>query len=385
MLLKKKWNQVIVRSCFYLIAIIASLTAFLPEASAVPAWARKTGLPCMSCHVGGSSRLNQLGRDFQLRGHRLKMDGPTQPLRWSDIPGYISLSTKLRHADRTGQQEYSQFQTGSLMGGGPLTKNVSFFGEYVMYDRLPGGTKSMSGMMDGYLQYADNPTADNFNYLRVGNVHPYAVYTLGTGGRFPLTRARALTSKLGGIAPEWNRRAFGVSGGYVGAGGVRLEAGIQRGAQATFAQSPDLYLTAEKDLDAHGSQVGIIGSAGSLPTAIGIDGSYSRAGLMGRYQNERTTLTGTVFTARVRNAQGAMQTPGAWFIEAGHNVMPELTAFARYEDVEASAAGTPHVRGVSLGITQRIPNSGRVVLEYGNDLTGIRKTRSVALDFVLMY
>lgn len=320
-----------------------------------------------------------------MRGHRLKMDSRPQRLRWSDIPGYVSLATKLRHAERTDRPTYSHFQTGSVLAGGPLTRNVGFFGEYVLYDRVPGSTKGMSGIMDGYVQYADTPASDTFRFLRAGNLHPFALYAMGTGGRFTLARARTLTSKLGGVVPEWNRRTFGVSGGYSGPAGLRLEAGVQRGANATFLQRPDLFLTAEKNLDTHGSGIGVIGSVGSLSTDTGNGGSYSRVSLVGRYQGERTTLTGTLFTARAQNDRGAVQTPDAWFVEAGHNVLPELSAFARYEDVEVGAIGTPHARVVSLGVTQRVPNSGRVVLEFSNDLTGMRKTRAVALDLVLMY
>lgn len=279
MVLEMRWRQAMVRHIYYLIAIIAIFTEFCSEASAVPAWARKTGLPCLSCHVGGSSRLNELGRDFQMRGHRLKIDAPAQPLRWMDFPGYVSLSTKLRHADRTDRPAYSHFQTGSVFAGGPLTRHLGFFGEYIAYDRLPGTGKAMSGLQDAYVQYVSAPTADRFRYLRVGNLHPYALYATGTGGRFPLTRARALTAKLGGLIPEWNRRAFGVSGGYVGPSEVRLEAGIQRGAEETFLRRPDLFFTAEKNLDAHGSGIGILGSVGYLAEGTGNGGTYSRTGL----------------------------------------------------------------------------------------------------------
>jgi hypothetical protein len=57
-----------------LAAIAAALFLGQAPAKAIPAWVRKTGLECSSCHFGGTSRLTALGRDFQIRGHRLRGD-----------------------------------------------------------------------------------------------------------------------------------------------------------------------------------------------------------------------------------------------------------------------------------------------------------------------
>jgi hypothetical protein len=62
------------RPCFCL--LVAGLAAFLliapREAAAIPAFARQTGQPCATCHVGAfGPQLKQFGRDFKLNGYVL--------------------------------------------------------------------------------------------------------------------------------------------------------------------------------------------------------------------------------------------------------------------------------------------------------------------------
>lgn len=68
------------RSLAYAIAIAAAISALVsaaslvsPPAQALPAYARRTGLPCGQCHVNpqGGGRRTAFGRAFARNGHRL--------------------------------------------------------------------------------------------------------------------------------------------------------------------------------------------------------------------------------------------------------------------------------------------------------------------------
>jgi hypothetical protein len=381
---KKRDAHVSPRVFPVLFAIIAIYAALCSPAHAVPAWARKTGLTCASCHIGGTSRLTELGRDFQMRGHRLKSDADSRP-NMANVLGYFTLAAKLRHQDKEGVTTSDNLQTSALMAGGPLTRNLGFYAEYTLYDRLPYRTESTSGFLDAYLQYASDTTADSFWFARAGRMHPYAVYALGTGGRIPLSRARVVADSLGGLVPSIQRRTTGVSAGFSGADGWRVETGSQFGiTSGGSAARPDVFLAVEKNVDEYGSGVGVYGRSGWRGTDE-VNASFTQTGVMGRFLRERYAFTGAYLMARTRDNAGAVARPDGFFVEAATNLQPELTGFLRFDDVAGTGVGAARSRGLVLGISQRIPNSGRAVLEFSNPLTGTGQSRSLLLDLVLMY
>ena len=50
---------------------VLAATAFAPEASAVPAFARQTGMACSACHYQHFPLLNGFGRAFKASGFTL--------------------------------------------------------------------------------------------------------------------------------------------------------------------------------------------------------------------------------------------------------------------------------------------------------------------------
>jgi hypothetical protein len=73
----KKFNSVaILASGLGIAALIAaaSLAVVSRQATALPAYAQQTKLPCGSCHANpaGGGALKALGKKFQANGHKLK-------------------------------------------------------------------------------------------------------------------------------------------------------------------------------------------------------------------------------------------------------------------------------------------------------------------------
>lgn len=54
----------------YLAILLLGSFAFLPQAQALPSFARQTGLPCSECHIT-FPELTQFGREFKLNGYTL--------------------------------------------------------------------------------------------------------------------------------------------------------------------------------------------------------------------------------------------------------------------------------------------------------------------------
>lgn len=80
-------------------------TTFSQVASAVPAYARQTGLACNACHFQSFPALNELGRSFKANGYTMK--GPQQTIEGSEglsLPQTLnaSVSLKIRHQKSDG-------------------------------------------------------------------------------------------------------------------------------------------------------------------------------------------------------------------------------------------------------------------------------------------
>ncbi len=112
-----------------------------PDAHAVPAFARQTGLPCQSCHTV-APELNAFGRQFKLRGFVLstlpKVESKTStPLSLNRMPAFaleIDLADSFSQRSQPGTQNGNvQFPSKlKLFAAGGLSDNIGMF-SYLEY------------------------------------------------------------------------------------------------------------------------------------------------------------------------------------------------------------------------------------------------------------
>src|SRR3989339_1399646 len=86
------------------LAGVCAATAFAPEAAAVPAFARQTGMACTACHAQHFPILNSFGRAFKASGYTMmgaqgKIEGDHLSL-----PDTLNMSmlTKIRYQKTSG-------------------------------------------------------------------------------------------------------------------------------------------------------------------------------------------------------------------------------------------------------------------------------------------
>ncbi|MBI5439049.1 MAG: hypothetical protein HY936_08930 [Nitrosomonadales bacterium] len=130
------------------LAGVLAATAFAPEAAAIPAFARQTGMACLSCHQQHYPVLNAFGRAFKAGGYTMmgaqgKIEG-----EHLSVPDTLNLSMllKLRYQDQGGPAvdlgdgagtttSNGQWQFGDefvILGGGRVGENTGFFTELVL-------------------------------------------------------------------------------------------------------------------------------------------------------------------------------------------------------------------------------------------------------------
>jgi len=136
------------------LAGVLAATAFAPEASAVPAFARQVGMACTACHSQHFPVLNSFGRSFKAAGFTMmgsqgKVEGDHMSL-----PDTLNASIvmKIRYQDdnrpgpttagnaglqNVGGGQWQFFDEFALLFGGRVAENVGFLLEAQMIDTAP--------------------------------------------------------------------------------------------------------------------------------------------------------------------------------------------------------------------------------------------------------
>ena len=127
------------RSLVVCLLVLAGLFSYeisvlVPEAQAIPAFARKYGLPCNVCHVPGFPKLNDFGNTFRDQGYQFDadVDLPTHP---NITMGYwpLSMRTTVGYQAASVRTDGSGVSTGGfgftgldILSFGLLHRDISF-------------------------------------------------------------------------------------------------------------------------------------------------------------------------------------------------------------------------------------------------------------------
>jgi hypothetical protein len=130
----------------YLAGLLATI-AFAPQASAVPAFARQTGMACSACHYQHFPALTAFGRSFKTAGFtmigsegKVEGEGLSIPdtlnlaiilnMQYQKSNGDTSTTTPTTKNINNGAIDMTQ---ASLFLGGRISENIGFVGEMGMY------------------------------------------------------------------------------------------------------------------------------------------------------------------------------------------------------------------------------------------------------------
>lgn len=152
-----------IRRSLLLSLVLLSLGALLPDrASAIPPFARKYGVSCVTCH-SGVPRLNAFGETFAANGFEF---APNEPPRDTIATGDpllrllrgINFGVRLdayavASTARSGGGPATDLQTpygSKLLSGGPIADRVSYYMYFYMSER-----GEVAGLEDAYVQFTD--------------------------------------------------------------------------------------------------------------------------------------------------------------------------------------------------------------------------------------
>jgi len=141
------------------LATLLAATAFAPQASAVPAFARQTGKACTTCHFQHFPALNDYGMDFKANGYteigkqaQVKGDDISLPgifnaslfvkARFQKTNGTDGVDANADAAKTTHSGEIQFPDEFALLFGGRVTENIGFLVESQF---AGGGTNFLAG------------------------------------------------------------------------------------------------------------------------------------------------------------------------------------------------------------------------------------------------
>jgi hypothetical protein len=376
------------------IALVASAPSH-----AIPAWTRATGTPCITCHFGATNRLTKMGIDFLSRGHRLPGEESfnDETAGETNILNYVSLSARGNIVSfRQHQTPSTTFgsPTFSLLAGGPLVQNLSF---YTTYDLTTGGS---AGLGEAYAQYTSDVEAPNYWWARAGKFNPHVNWL----GRIAIGGSSAAISRNAGLGNTFSPSSNinGVSAGYDAKSGFAAEVGIQEGLAGTGATNNDknVFGSLRQMFDEYGSSVGLLayrgtfayGPSGTTANPIGPwNDDYTRAGVLGQFLRDKWEVHGAYFTGRNELRLGGHRSPWVWYAEADYNPFPDHTAYIRYDrssdDIPGASVTSSTVTGaknLTLGYGLRYTQWSRFTASYTDARPtgpGGRKTSNFTLGW----
>lgn len=122
------------KKIIYLLASALAVSAFAPQASATPMYARQTGMECNSCHFQSMPALNETGRLFKAGGYT--MNGAQKNIGGLMLPETLNAGvvTKIRYqksngttvdgTNTTNDGQLQFFDELLLMVGGRVSQNI---------------------------------------------------------------------------------------------------------------------------------------------------------------------------------------------------------------------------------------------------------------------
>lgn len=204
-----KSNNMFFSLAIFVFGIFAML---LPQqSSAVPAFARQTGMACASCHFQSFPALNAFGRTFRAQGYTMR--GTQNLIEGNDLsmPSSLNASviTKIRY-QRKGNVDGNRGEVqwpdeAALLVGGRASEHVGFLMELGMGPDEGTGT---ADLVTGDVTVNNNgnflSTKFHFNVTDNFAIIPFSTDGLGVGYGYELLNTGAQRSQR----PIENRKGF---------------------------------------------------------------------------------------------------------------------------------------------------------------------------------
>ncbi len=368
------------------------------DAFAIAAWARRHGVTCSACHVGGGWQLNKNGQDFLRYGHMY--EGEKIGKEWFE---YLSFSSKVRFQGSDKELVRFYNEAFSIYTGGSLGKGWSYFTEMYLHENSgrndPAkaqdyGDFGRSKLAEAFIQYTYGKMGKYISF-RAGSLQPQFLHIHGLGARTAWSRPYILAGAKVGTNPYTPfSRQYGVElGGEYGV--FHAVAGVVNGTgfggQFNMVDNnhyKDTYFTADFNFNSYGSKIGFYYYDGKYPLKE-FDDKYYRIGLIGNFTIEKISLIGAYLFGENDIEKDKKANNGGFSILSFFYPVERFGIFARYDyfDPNNELKGDEYKSPVG-GLTVYINDWSRFVCEIWQSQVGEEKDTkktSFVMEINLMF
>lgn len=371
------------------------------EASAMPMFARKLGVPCATCHTT-IPRLNSTGYRFRAAGFRLPADIGKEDSKPFELGDYFSGRIQARYdASRTKTGPVSSHRSQLRFHELTLYPATGSWGKYFSsLVELSFAPEEPAEVENGYVRL-DKGTEDSFFEGRFGIFHPFEGF--GASDR-PVALSRPYFQTT---AANFNQTTFFTPWGFDQAG---IEGGFDYRNTSVRAMVFNGLMLSEEDgaLHAFPAQGGPISKPGGLPSSNTLDfqlfanhvlnsegggvsayyyhgnldlpvggteelfqNGYDRVALYASYPVvPKLSLLAGVQTGRDHLAAGGTFSSRGLFVEADAPLHQYATAGIRYDWFDpARSRSNNELRGLFAFVNMPMQNGLQFIAEYQNKNT----------------
>jgi hypothetical protein len=221
--------------------LAVALLSLPATASAVPAFARQTGMPCLGCHTQQFPTLNRFGREFKLNGYTLVGNQLKVDAARLSIPAYLnaSLFIKVRMQKTNGVEKPGERTTNSgelqfpdemaMLVAGRVSPNIGF----LLEGQLPGNDAAfLAGFKMPFSYTVRNVRASVIPFTTDGLGASYGFELLSTGA---VRNIRFMEHRSDFSAQQYVGTATAASGATLAVGNQRFFANVTRWAPQHLA------------------------------------------------------------------------------------------------------------------------------------------------------
>ncbi|MHB9026355.1 MAG: porin family protein [Armatimonadota bacterium] len=342
-----------------LAAVVALL--FVPSsAQALPAFARRAGVSCDSCHWHQNA-LTAMGKEYLRRGLRVADEDASAKKADTNLSHYASVL--LTPSLSLAEGDNARFLAGDAMLwlAGPVDNKFSAVAEIEF--KIDDAEVEVEEI---YAHYVSNPSS-NYLSARVGQFQPFVLLTQVSGPpRITISRPEAISGKAtngNGFRPR--SRLRGAEFGMVH-GPASAYVGIGNGPQQNEDDNHmDFYASAEYEIGDQGSSIGAWGYWGEAVLGGGERDTFNRYCVIGNLTTQRMRLVGAYLLGSNEDALGAELDNDGAFVEAAFSLSPGVVLYGRWDQFnrELSGGGERSTDGPTVGISWLPTELTRIAIE----------------------
>ncbi|HUX90314.1 MAG TPA: hypothetical protein VMV48_06445 [Gallionellaceae bacterium] len=348
------------KKIIYLLASALAVSAFAPQASATPMYARQTGMECNSCHFQSFPALNDIGRSFKAGGYT--MNGAQKNVDGLALPVTLNAGvvTKIRYQqsngtkiDGTNNTNDGQLQFPDellLMVGGRVSENI---GAQLELNLTSSGTKPV-------VESFKMPFIYDVGGIKAG-VIPFTTATQGVAYGFELLNtgavrgARIMEARNSFSAQQYIGTATAAEGAAVVASNAMFFLNITkwspRSVGAANSGSPSATYV----------RLAITPKIGQWETAVGVQSWSGSATLPTLVQNDTKAYA---VDAQVQGEAGSM--PVGFYLTYANASATEAGGTTNLFNANANAKTAATIAG-QLGV---VPGKATLLMAYRKGDTG---------------